>query len=355
MAKVSVKQLKDAINQSLSSKAFPNVLLKTTENTLKISSMDDDSYFSTRIGIIEKDTDLIALVDRKHLLNLLKTIKSEQITLLVQNEELLINTDKAVYRLQSLDPDRFNTYGLDKDIDIGIMLPSKAVIDAIDRVIYAASKDRYEYLKSVGFIFENGSFFVASTDGDRLAMCDLKMPNIMNNRYGIPKSVALHLKKLLKKDVLFGVVKNNSYEVGVFKGENFILATRLTDGYPDIIGAVNGYKEYITIEVKLSKSAMLDILQTFVVDKRNTNAVKLTISNNNLNITSLANNSQANISIDYKGNEYTINFNALYLLEAIDNINNDEIILKLPSRNDYAAYVEPVNGCDCLALVMPMA
>ena len=154
MVKVNVKQLKDAINQSLSGKAFPNVLLKTTGNTLKISSMNDDSYFSTSIGIIQKDTDLIALVDRKHMLNLLKTIKSEQIDLSIQNEELLIKTDKAVYRLQSIDPDRFMTYGLDKDIDIGIRLPSKAVISAIDKVIYAISKDRYEYLKSVGFFLK---------------------------------------------------------------------------------------------------------------------------------------------------------------------------------------------------------
>jgi len=355
MLKVNVKQLKDAINQSLSSKTFPNVLLKTTENTLKISSMDDDSYFATSIGIIQKDTDFIALVDRKHLLNLLKTIKSDQITLSTQDEELLINTDKAVYRLQSIDPDRFMTYGLDKDIDIGIRLPSKAVISAIDKVIYAVSKDRYEYLKSVGFIFENNSFFVAGIDGDRLAMCDLKMPNIINNRYGIPKTAALHLKKLLKKDVLFGAVKNNSYEVGVFKGDNFVFTTRLTDGYPDIIGAINGYKEYITIEVKLSKSAILDVLRSFVIGKRDANPVKLTLTNNNLSIVSLANNSQANINVNYTGNEYTINFNALYLLEAIENINSDEVILKLPSQNDYVAYVEPVGDCNCLALVMPMA
>ena len=355
MLKVNVKQLKDTINQSLSSKAFPNVLLKTAGNTLKVSSMDDDSHLSMSIGIIQKDTDFIALVDRKHLLNLLKTIKSEQIDLSIQDEELIINTDKAVYHLELRDPELFKTYGLDKDIDIGIRLPSKAVISAIDKVIYAISKDRYEYLKSVGFIFENNSFFVAGTDGDRLAMCDLKMPNIMNNRYGIPKSAALHLKKLLKKDILFGVVKNNSYEIAVFKGDSFILATRLTDGYPDIIGAINSYKEYITIEVKLSKSAILDGLRSFVTDKRGTNPVKLTLTNNNLSIVSLANNSQANINVDYAGNEYTINFNALYLLEAIENINSDEVILKLPSRNDYASYVEPVGNCNCLALVMPMA
>jgi DNA polymerase-3 subunit beta len=316
--------------------------------------MDDDSYLAISVNITQKDNDLIALVERKQLLNILKTVKSEQIDLSMQNEELIINTDKAVYRLQSIKPSLFNTYGLDKDIENGIVLNSKAVITAIDKVIYASSKNSYEYLKSVGFVFENGSFYVAGTDGNRLAVCDLKMPNNLNGRYGIPKSAALHLKKLLKKDVLFGVTKNNSYEVAVFKGDNFILTTRLTDGYPDILGAINGYKEYITIEIKLPKNAMLDILKSFIIDKRVINSVKLTLTNNNLSIVSLANKSQANIAVDYVGNEYTISFNALYLLEAIENIDGDEIVLKLPSRNDYGAYIEPVNNCNCLALVMPM-
>ena len=357
MLKIKTKQLKEAINQSLSNNSFSNVLLKTSDNKLLVCSMDGDSYLVVSIDIEQKDSELIALVDRKQLSNILKTLKTDQIDLTVEDENLIINTDKAVYRLQSKDPDLFNPYSLDTDINDGITLNSKTLIDAIDRVMYAVSKERYSYydnLKTVGFIFEADTFYIAGTDGNRIAMCDLKLPNSMNTRFGIPKTAAMHLKKLLKKDVLFNITENKYQKIAVFKGDNFVFTTSTNDAFPDAIGAINGYKEYLAIEVKLSKDTMIDILQSFVIDKKEVYTVKLTLTKNNLNLLSLNHNSEANIPVEYTGDKYTIDFNALYLLEALENINSNDVVLKLPSSNDYAAYVEPVDNCGCLALVMPL-
>jgi len=356
--KIKTKQLKDAISQSLSSNSFPNVLLKTSDNTLKVCSIDGDSYLVASIDIEQKESELIALIDRKLLLNILKALKTEHVDLVMKDKNLIINTDKAVYRLQSNDPDLFTPYGLDTDINDGITLNSKTLIDAIDRVIYAVSKDKHGYydnLKTVGFIFENNSFFIAGTDGNRIAMCDLKLPNSLNSRFGIPKTAASHLKKILKKDILFNITYNKYQKIAVFKGDNFVFTTRISDELPDILGVINGYREYLAIEVKLSKDAIIDILKSFVINKKETYAVRLTLTNNNLNLLSLVNNSSANIPVDYTGDKYIINFNALYLLEPLENIDSNDVILKLPSSNDYAAYIEPVNNCGCLALVMPIA
>ena len=359
MLQIKTKQLKDCINQSLSSNSFPNVLLKTSNNTLKVCSIDSDSYLVMSVNIEQTDSDIIALVDRKQLSNILKTIKTDHIDLTMENENLIINTDKAVYRLQSKDPNLFNPYSLDTDINDGITLNSKTLIDTIDKVMYAVSKDRYRYsyydnLKTVGFIFEAGTFYVAGTDGNRLAMCDLKLPNNLNNRFGIPKTAAIHLKKILKKDVLFNVIESEYQKIAVFKSDNFVFTTIINDNLPDIIGAINGYREYLAIEVKLTKDAMIDILQSFVIDKKETYTVRLTLTNNNLNLLSLVNNSSANISVNYTGDKYTIDFNALYLLEALENICSNDVVIKLPSSNDYPAYIESVDNCGCLALVMPL-
>jgi len=357
MLKIKTKQLKDAITQSLSNNSFPNVLFNTAGDVLELCSMDSDSYLRISIDIEQKGNDLIALVDRKQLLNILKALKTDQIDLSIENENLIINSNKAVYRLQSKDPDLFNPYSLDIDVNDGIKLNSKTLIDAIDKVIYAVSKDRHGYydnLKNVGFIFEAGSFYVAGTDGNRIVMCDLKLPNNLNNRFGIPKSAAMHLKKILKKDVLFNVSENKYQKIAVFKGDNFVFTTRINDEVPDILGAINGYREYLAIEVKLSKDTVIDLLKSFVIDKKETYAVRLTLTNDNLNMLSLVNNSSADIPVEYTGDKYTIDFNALYLLEALENIKSNDVVLKLPSKNDYAAYIEPVNDCGCLALVMPL-
>lgn len=99
---------------------------------------------------------------------------------------------------------------------------------------------------------------------------------------------------------------------------------------------------------------MIDILKSFVIDKKETYTVRLILTNDNLNILSLVNNSSADIPVEYTGDKYTIDFNALYLLEALENIKSNDVVLKLPSKNDYAAYIEPADNCGCLALVMPL-
>jgi DNA polymerase-3 subunit beta len=238
-------------------------------------------------------------------------------------------------------------------------LNSNAIIKAIDNVAYAVSKDKMdsESFRSIGFIFEEqNKLIVAGTDGHRLAACHIDIEEIsIKDRFGIPKTSALHLKKLLKGNVLFDIVESKSYhQIAVFKGDNFILSTFLTDGnYPNVLEVINDWKPYIKLSLKLSKESITDALKPFVVNKKDTCPIKLTLSNNNLNILSVSNNSDVDIPVDYTGEEYTIGFNATYLLEAIDNICSNDIIIKLPTGKDYPAYIEPVNNCNYLTLVMP--
>jgi len=349
MIKVNVKQFRKAVEKTLQSKNFPDVLLRAFGSVLEIKSVDYDSYFSVFIDAIIQQ-DITALVNRKSLLNILKAVKSDTISLSKQDKELILNTEQAVYRLKAKDPSLFNTLGLDKDISNGIILSSKAILQAIEDVIYAVSKEKsftYEVFKNIGFIFRNNSFYIVGTDGTRLAICDLKLPNSLDRWFGIPKSFILHLKKIFDKDVLFGVVDG----VAVFKADDFVFSARINDEYPDPLSIINDYKQYVAVELKVPKEALLNILKSFIGDKKS--MVKLILTNDNLTL--LSNNSEANVCVSYRGDRYEITFQTLYLLEALENMGNDEVIIKVPSTSDYAAYVEPVSGCDCLALIMPTA
>ncbi len=140
MVKVSVKAFKDAVSQSLTSKTFSDVLLKTCGSVLEVKSVDYDSYLSISINAdIEKD--LTALVDKKQLLNIIKTVKLDTISFSKHDNDLVISTDKATYKLKSKDPSIFNPLGLDKNTEDCIYLNFKKVITLpVDRVMYAVSK-----------------------------------------------------------------------------------------------------------------------------------------------------------------------------------------------------------------------
>jgi len=274
---------------------------------------------------------------------------------------------------------------MDKDITDGIIINSKALINAIDKVIYTIYKMRVVYVidmvnpnifRSIGFIFENNSFFITATDNYRLALCDLKLPNSLNGRFGITKNAMLSLKRIFNfsKDILFNIAEEGNHKIAVFKSDNMVFTTKIIQesAYPDILSIINEDKEHLIIELKLSKEKkddILVILKSFVdtaeeykkdpvksdfISKFHGVIIKLTLENNNLHILSSFDDSEANVSVNYKGDKYVITLNALQLLEALENMCGAGVIVKFPSKVEYGVYIKPVGNCNCLSLVMPM-
>jgi DNA polymerase III sliding clamp (beta) subunit (PCNA family) len=429
MVTVNRMQLLNAVWKSLISKnkIFTSerdnkVLLKASDNILKVYSTNYEvydtndrhydlyhNYLSISIEISESsNSELIALVDRYNLLNILKSIKSNEVSLSIQKDGstnyLVISNNILTYRLQCYNHESFIDDIMNKNINDGIIINSDTLINAIDKVMYTVYKAGIAYttinenynpniFKGIGFIFENNSFFIAGTDNYRLAICDLQLPNNLNTRFVITKKAAFTLKKIFNfnNSVLFNIVEEGGYKRAVFKTNNIVFITDIIKEYPDIFGTINKDLEHIVMVLKLSKKAkeaMISTLKSFIPERKenidekenkkeenkegqeeenNNNKVKLidfskpriiivklTLENNNLHILSLFDNDENNIRINYKGNKYEIMLNALFLLEALENMCSDNIVLKLPSNEKCGMYIEPTGKCNCLALVMPM-
>jgi len=416
MIKVDRTQLLSAIWKSLVSKnkIFTSerdnkVLLRTTGNTLKIYSTNyeaydiNDSYYnlyhnylSISIDISgQNNNELVALVDRYNLANILKSIKSNKVSLSIQKDGLtnylVISNNIITYRLQSYDPESFIDDTMNKDINDGVIINSETLTSAIDKVMYTIYKAGIDYtiisedynpniFKSIGFILENNSFFIAGTDNYRLAICDLKVPNNLNTRFVITKKALFALKKIFdfNTNILFNIVEENGHKIAVFKSDNIVFITDIIKEYPDIFGIIKQDKKHLTIKLKLSKKAretVINTLKSFIPErKESTNdeenennkvksidfskprvvIAKLALENNNLHISSLLDNSEDNIRVNYKGNKYEIMLNALFLLEALENMCGDNVVLKLPSNEKCGIYIKPVGNCNCLALIMPI-
>ena len=420
MVKVEVNrmQLYNAVWKSLASKnkIFTSerdnkVLLKATGNTLKVYSTNyevydiNDSYYNSYHNYLsisidisgESNDELIALVDRYNLLNILKSIKSNKVSLSIQKDGftdyLVISNNIITYRLQSYNHESFIDDVMNKDINDGVVINSEALISAIDKVMYTVYRAGIDYIilsenynpnifKGIGFIFERNSFFVAGTDNYRVAICDLKVPNNLNTRFVITKKAAFTLKKIFNSNnnILFNIVEESGYKIAVFKSDNIVFITEIIKEYPDVFGTINEDKKHLVIKLKLSKKvkeALLNTLESFIPERKENKEgkeeenknnkvklinfskprviiVKLILENNNLHILSLSDNSSANISVNYKGNKYEIMLDALFLLEALENMCGDKAVLKLPSNTKCGMYIEPTSNCNCLALLMPM-
>jgi len=419
MIMVDRTQLLKAIKKSLTQRyrKESKVLLKASGNVLKVYSTNFEvydsidsiqkfyhNYLSISININGKNNELTALVNKYSLINLLETIKSDKVDLSIINDDtgdnLSISDSEASYLVKVYDPEPFIKEFIDiDDIDIkdGIKFDSQALIKAVDNVIYAINEDKIIYikgkdkfnnpniLKSAGFIFENDSFFIVGTDNIRVAICGLKIPNHLNinGRFGITKTATASLKWIFysSKNILFNIIEKDNHKIAVFRSGNIVFTTEIVreDAYPDILSIINEDKKHLDIKLKFSKKEKEDIIDNLkaflgkeeenkeeenkkdlikLFSKPKPSFVKLTLENGNVNLLSLSDGKKADIKVNYKGVKYTITLNALFLLEALENICSNNIVLKFPSNVLCGVFIEPVkfvSNCNCLAVIMPLA
>jgi DNA polymerase III sliding clamp (beta) subunit (PCNA family) len=372
MVKVSTKQFKKAVRQSLVSKIQDAVLLKVSNGILQVCSTDRDSYLSVNVEVIQEGDDFTALVDRLSLLKILKTIKTDYTSLELQQGYLIINTDNY---LKTKYLTLFKPYGLDKDISDGVVLNSQTIANTIDKVIDFVIKTKYdiEWYQNVIFSFEHNTLFVTGVNSDFQTACNLKVANNLNLMIGIPKPAALQLKKILNstrdKDILFNVIDNSDYreyvfkydKVAVFKSNNFVFTTRVADiDMRDITSTINDGREDLTIIIGLLKKKIIHALKTLVGETKRKDypikayPIRLTLTNNNLNILSLLDKRDVDIPVDYTGDMFETDTDAFYLLNALENICTDVVIFRFPPEKvwDRKWLIEPEekSRCDCISI-----
>jgi hypothetical protein len=410
MVKVKTSDFKNAVEQSLISSDYSKVSLITDGNTLKIGSFNYESfyekyangdysnvyenYLSISIDVAEKSSDIKTLVFRDDLLNLLNAIKSEYVRLFIQKDKtkyfeyayyLIINDGKKDYRLPTQEPDLVESFVdkrlVQKDIESGVKIKTKVLIDAIDKVIYATHNGNYFLIqKTIGLIFKDNKLFLAGTSENHTAIYDLKVKSSykskkhgivkLNGRGGITKTAALTIKKVFSSSeyILLDIVNGGEYKIAIFKSGNIMLTTKIIkeDVYPNVFETINSLNDKHTIQAKLPKNAIIDILKHIILveterSKQYANqktlyhilqkeklCVMLLFSNNNLNIKGSVFDKGVNVNIEYIGNaiedEYVVDLDAIDLIKTLSNMHTDEIIMTFSPEEKLPSYIGSTDG-----------
>ena len=198
---------------------------------------------------------------------------------------------------------------------------------------------------------------IASTDGNRLARVREKISNVDNksNQLIIPSKT---MNEFIK---MSGFIDDETIKIYtektkiVFKSEKTMTISRLLDGqfpkYNQLIPQDSPKKAVVNVS---QFTSALERVAIMVNEK--TSIVKLEFSNNNLKLTAdtpEAGKSEENLDIDYSFEEMTIAFNYKFVLEALKNIEADEVIIGL--NNPLSATIfKPNNEEDFVCLIMPV-
>ena len=350
----ALSKAKEATEKKAALPILTNFLLEAKGEKLTIKATDLENYLSLDVTANVLEEGAVCVPSQK-LVDIVKNGNCSEVILSKSGENLLVECGRSKFKLVTVDVDEFPEFPEPEEEANSGTLDGKLLLEGIDRTDYAIPKDAENLVLNGMFINGKGEeVHFVGTDGHRLALYKPPVEGF-ELKLLIPKKSLKVLKKLVEE--LDELEIRASENFAFVKGSEWELAIRLLEGeYPDyeaVIPAETNYNALVNVEefIKALKRVTL-LVEGKVKPVRITladNLIKLEVSDPEFG------EAQDEVEAEYIGEPISVEFNAKYLIEALDNYDSDRVWFKL-ANEDAPALIEAENSDDepYLCLIMPM-
>ena len=334
-----------------------NVLLQKIGSSLQLTTSDLDIQIRTTAELGGDVGDFNTTVGAKKLIDILRTMPSEQsVSIEAKDNKLILKGGKSKFTLQSMPAIDFPLVQESAHFGPLFSVPQKTLKNLLSQVSFAmAIHDIRYYLNGILFVAEGNQLSLVATDGHRLAYASATLDvEVPKQEVILPRKTVTELQRLLSDvngaiDMQFA----NNQAKFTFDGMEFV--TKLVEGkFPDYNRVIpkNHYNNII-----LGRVALLATLQrAAILTSDKFKGVRLNIDPGSLRV--VATNAEQEeavdeLDIDYAGESIEIGFNVTYLTDALSNMTQDMVQIQLADGNSSALLTIPENST-FKYVIMPM-
>lgn len=337
-----------------------NILIETIdESTLKFSATDLDLTIITEIQAQVKEEGQITLPAKK-LLDIVSRLSDELVEFKIDldSNSANIKCKNSKFSLIGISSQEFPPVAqVEMSEENAIDIDVKTLNNAVKQVGFAAAGyESNNLLSGIVFNISETTLEMASTDGNRLARIreEVKKQN-QENQLIIPARTLNEFTKVaafVQEDSAKLFI--NRTKLVIKMGSTVIISTLMDGQYPKYNQLIPQSSPKEAVVKVSSLIAALERVAIMVNEK--TNIVKFDFVDNKLILsgnTPEAGTSEDAIDIEYESEELTIAFNYRYVLEAVKNIESEEIKIGLNTPLS-ATVIKPNDDVDYISLVMPV-
>jgi len=338
-----------------------NVLIEASENLLIISATDMDISFTETLScnVIEEGS---VTVSAHTLYDIIRKFPDGNDVEFISNDAKIfsIRSGKSRFSLSCLPKQDFPIIEV-SSLKSEISIDSQLLLKIIEKTRFAVSNEETRYFLNGIYFHKNSNqgdenFSIVATDGHRLAKIDFNITGSPSDMPGviIPKKTINELCKLLSE--YNGTVKINlDPNKIIFFVDKCILISKLIDGsFPDYQKVIPDNNNNILSVNRNDLFMAVDRVSTITNER--SPAIKFKLLQNVMNMTSVdSENGQAteDINTEYKGDEMEIGFNSKYILEMINNLEDENITLSFNDSSSPVIVTEKSNP-NLIYVLMPM-
>lgn len=335
-----------------------NVLIERKHEKISFIATDLEIQITTSAEDAHADGEEHSVtVAAKKLQDILRALPDKARVVLEMGENRLhAKAGKSRFNLQTLPAEDFPKFPESIESQGKITVQQKELKHILSMVQYAmAQQDIRYYLNGLLLLVEENYLRVVATDGHRLAFALMKLQAPQaKTEVILPRKVVLELVRLLNdsdEPVTVEILQNQVR----FSFSDVILVSKVVDGkFPDYNRVIpTGYEKQFVI----NRVLLLQTLQrASILSNEKFRGVRLILTTGNLRI--VCNNSeqeeaQEELELQYDGEALDIGFNITYLLDVLNNLNNETVQCSFGDANSSALISIPGND-DFKYVVMPM-
>lgn len=240
-------------------------------------------------------------------------------------------------------------------------LPAKLLGEMVRKTIFAASTDETRYvLNGVFWVASKGELEMVATDGRRLALIKRKgLPEKKDFRIIVPTKILHEYMRLLsladgkgdeEEPVLVGITENQI----AFQLRKTTFLSRLVEGsFPNYEQVIPSRRD---VQIQVATKDLLAITKraSLCAPDRG-GAIKFTLKKGALQVSASSQSLEFEdeLGVEFEGDEFKIAFNPAFVLDALKNMDADQVRLSFTTPVN-PALIEPVGDDGYRCVVMPM-
>lgn len=330
----AVQAVQNAVSAKTTLPILSNILMETTQNSVKITGTDLDIGVSCEIEarVIMQGT---TTIPAKKFADIIKELADAIVTVEVKKNNVIhIECEKSFFKMMGMPKEEFPKFPEFGDAD-AITLSQKTLKWMLSVTGFAMSHEESRFvLNGVLIAIEKGVLELVATDGRRLALVSKTLDNVkrISKKVIIPAKTVNELVRMLGMDegqvrIVFGE-RQIIFELG-----NIVIISRLIEGdFPNYHQAI---PEKMTSQLVMNREVfLLATKRVSIFTHEESQAIKIDLLKGKMVIsknTPQIGEAREELDIDYDGETMSIGFNPEYLIDVLKHLSDETIKFELIS------------------------
>jgi DNA polymerase III subunit beta len=347
-----------------------HVLLEPNGANLRLAATDLEVGIRTEVPARVDKKGSVTLNARK-LFEIVREAEGGEVSFKsLDNDWVELKCGRAKFKMMGLDPRSFPAMpsqasakgqgdAARQPVKGDLTVGTRVLASMIDKTIFAVSPDEARYNLG-GVLVESASGGVArmvATDGHRLSMIEREAKDFaMQGNAIIPRKGLAELRKLLDQEGEGEVRLMLDGQLAWLKRGATEVSMRLVEGeFPDYRGVIPKQSKH---SIPVGRDALFNaIKRAAIFSNERYHGVKLAMAPGSLTVSSTSpemGEASETIDVDFKGEEFSIGFNAGYLIQALGVLPSEtEVNLGLSDEVSPGVLTSPADS-QFTYVVMPM-